>query len=281
SFYAELADRLSAGGELAEDEVGEYFQTNEDVMHFALVLQNRMAQKPTAAGWLMLSNIYANMGAFEQAKEAGYAAFAHDDSLDNQMWLAQIALQENGGALNAEAFMHIRSVIHAAPERNNAWLTLAMAATEAKDYDLAEEAWLELYRRNKGNVETEALFERSLQHVREQREIHAKYSQIQVRVEADATIAAGGSLFVFLRYEGSAGQPLAARRVLASKLPMTVTINRSDWLSDYPNENSPNVVVGARYNQSASRNVSDAAIVTEMMPWRQGDVTVVTLQEAQ
>src|SRR5699024_9421761 len=201
SFYAAVADGLSAGGELAEDEVGDYFQTNEDVMHFALLLPNRMAQKPTAAGWLMLSNIYANMGAFEQAKEAGYAAFAHDDSLDNQMWLAQIALQENGGALNAEAFMHIRSVINAAPERNNAWLTLAMAATEAKDYDLAEEAWLELYRRNKGNVETEALFERSLQHVREQREIHAKYSQIQVRVEADETIAAGGSLFVFLRYE--------------------------------------------------------------------------------
>jgi|GEM_PF-439741 len=279
AMYAELADHLSQGGELSGEEAAEHFTTNDDVLQFALVLQNRLATQPTSSGWQMLSNIYANLGAFEQAKQAGYAALELENSHDNKLWLAQVALQENEGALNAEAFNHIQAVLREAPEHNGAWLTLAMAATEAKEYDLAEEAWQVLYDRNQDNAETRRLFERSLEFVQEQRGTHELFNNIEVRVEAEGDVAPGGSLFVYLRHEGSAGQPLAARRVLANKLPMTVTFSSDDWLGPYPTKDVDDLVVGARYNPSGSRNVSDAGITSPTVPWHQGETAVVTLAE--
>lgn len=279
--YAELAEHLSQGGELSGEEANEYFKTNDDVLQFALVLQNRLAMQPTSAGWQMLSNIYANLGAFEQAKQAGYSALELENSVDNKLWLAQVALQENEGALNAESFNHLQTVLREEPEHNGAWLTLAMAATEAKEYDLAEEAWQVLHDRNSDNAETQSLFQRSIEFVREQRATHEEFTRIQVRVEAPDDIAAGGSLFVYLRHEGSAGQPLAARRVLANKLPMTITFASEDWLGPYPQKEANDIVIGARYNPSGSSNVSDAGISSPVVPWQKGEITVVTLPKGE
>src|SRR5699024_897091 len=72
AMYAEVADHLSQGGELSGEAAAGHFSTNDDVLQFALVLQNRLATQPSSSGWQMLRNIYAKLGAFEEGKQAGY-----------------------------------------------------------------------------------------------------------------------------------------------------------------------------------------------------------------
>lgn len=80
---------------------------------------------------------------------------------------------------------------------------------------------------------------------------------VTVTIEADpgalAALPAGAVLFVFARDAAAGGPPVAARRIPAARLPLTVTLSDADRLMPTAALSAtPNVEVSARYARSGS-----------------------------
>lgn len=278
-----LEDRLTLAEEVDKviDGQGSIFDDREKTWAMARLLQHRLINRPSAAGWLELSQFMQMSQAIPMAKEAAENALALEDDVDGRLWMAQLALEENQGALNQEAYGHLHVALLKEPEHDGAWLMLAMAATEAGEYDLAEDAWKSLLSRHQADDNTRALLERSLAFVQEQKELTGSMRSLTVEVEAQEGISRGGTLFVYVRREGSTGQPLAARRVLVNRFPVTVELSSGDWLSRYVDPADETLVVGARYSRSASTDVSDAQFISDVKPWPSDDALALTLKKAE
>lgn len=270
-----LEDRLSLNEDVNEVLRGKasIFDDREHTWAMARLLQQRLINTPTAHGWYELSQFFQVSEATPMAKEAAEAALQLEDTVDARLWMAQLALEEQGGALNQEAYSHLHVALLKEPEHDGAWLMLAMAATEAGEYDMAEESWNSLLERHQADDNTRALLERSLAFVQEQKKLVGSVKTLTVNVEAEEGVSRGGTLFVFVRHKGSAGQPLAARRLLVNQFPTTVEITANDWLGSYADPESAELVVGARYSRSASTDVADAQFISETVAW-EADGTV-------
>src|SRR5699024_9194258 len=247
-----LEDRLTLNEKV--DEViqakASIFEHREHTWAMARLLQQRLINTPSAHGWYELSQFFHMSDATPMAKDAAEVALKLEDTVDARLWMAQLALEEQGGALNQEAYSHLSRALMKEPEHDGAWLMLAMAATEAGEYDLAEDAWNSLLERHQADDNTRALLERSLAFVKEQKALVGSVKTLTVEVEAEDGVSRGGTLFVFVRKKGSAGQPLAARRLLVNQFPTTVEITANDWLSSYVDPENAELVVGARYSRS-------------------------------
>ncbi|MFP1683400.1 tetratricopeptide repeat protein [Alloalcanivorax sp. C16-1] len=225
------------------------------------VLQAKVVRDPTLPGWYTLGLLYDQLGAPAQAQEAARRALALDPDDDGaRLLLARGLIAQNQGRLNDEADAQIRRVLEANPRHDGALMLRAMAATEARRFDLAAEAWRALLVRH-GDGEAGDLIRQGLARAEAQQQRGARLDNLTFTVRAPE-LPDGGTLFVFLRPEGGSGQPLAARRVLVESFPVTVTLRAGDWLQNYP-EQPDTLRVAARYTPAPGSSVEQARLGSE------------------
>lgn len=247
----------------------------QDIPPAALVrvLQRQLVITPSVEGWYALGLLYGQLGAPNMAVEAGRRAMSgQPDSVSARMLVAQNLIDEREGRMNAEARDLLRSVIADQPEHDGAWMLLGMGASRNRDFPLAEEAWTQLLQRH-GQGEAASVLERSLAFARDQQANAERFMDASIRVTTEGDVPPGGSLFVFLRDPAQPGQPLAARRVLAERFPVRVTLRAQDWLQAYPGE-ALDVVAGARYSPGTAAGVDEAAFDAELVGFSGGETEV-------
>jgi len=261
--YAPHAQQLIDGAPLES-------LNDEQLSLFGLIhaLQDKLMREPTAPGWDALSKLYrqltdeTDLDASEVAVAAAENAYVLNASdARAQMWLAQTLIMANEGKLEPRSRQLIEQVIEQNPDYDGAWLMMAMAAVQGKQYDDAERAFGELLARHGDDRATE-LLQRSLTHVQNEKRKQAHFASIRITVNAAAGVAMGGTLFVAVQKAGGAGMPLAARRLLLDHVPLTVELKPGDWLSDFPDVDEP-LVASVRYASGADASVSDTSAKVE------------------
>ncbi|MFC6327822.1 tetratricopeptide repeat protein [Alloalcanivorax gelatiniphagus] len=220
------------------------------------VLQAKVVRDPTLPGWYTLGLLYDQLGAPAQAQEAARRALALDPRDDGaRLLLARGLIAQNQGRLNDAADAQIRQVLADNPTHDGALMLRAMAATEARRFELAADSWRALLVRH-GDGEAGNLIRQGLARAEAQQQRGARLQNLTFTVRAP-DLPDGGTLFVFLRQEGGSGQPLAARRVLEDSFPVTVTLGADDWLRNYP-ERIDTLRVAARYTPAPGSSVEQA-----------------------
>ena len=270
--YDDVAQRVIRGEGPSEDD--------HDISAQALtrVLQSRLARDPSQPGWYTLGLLYDQLGAPAQAQEAARRALALDPDDDGaRLLLARGMIAQNQGRLTDEADAQIQRVLDDQPQHDGALMLRAMAATEARRFDLAAQSWRALLARH-GDGEAGRLIRQGLARAEEQKVRGEKLDNLSVTVDAP-DLPDGGTLFVFLRRQGDSGQPLAARRVLVESFPVTVTLRPADWLQSYP-ENLDVLRVAARYTPAPGSNVEQARLGTEPVPLALGESPAARLKLA-
>lgn len=249
--YDSVAERVIAGEAPGEQD--------QDISAAALtrVLQSRLVREPSLTGWYTLGLLYDQLGAPAQAQEAARRALAMDpDDHAARLLLARGLIAQADGRLTDEAQAEIARVLADNPQHDGALMLQAMAANEARRFDLAAQSWRALLARH-GEGEVGDLIRRGLAQAEQQRQRGERLQDLTVTVRAD-DVPEGGTLFVFLRRAGeSGGQPLAARRVLAESFPIQVTLRPGDWLQAYPAE-LDQLRVAARYTPAPGSSVDQA-----------------------
>lgn len=249
--YDPVAERVIAGEAPGEQD--------QDISAAALtrVLQSRLVREPSLTGWYTLGLLYDQLGAPAQAQEAARRALEMDpDDHAARLLLARGLIAQADGRLTDEAQAEIARVLADNPRHDGALMLQAMAANEARRFDLAAQSWRALLARH-GDGEAGDLIRRGLAQAEQQRERGEQLQGLTVTVQAD-DVPEGGTLFVFLRRAGeSGGQPLAARRVLAESFPIQVTLRPGDWLQAYPAE-LDQLRVAARYTPAPGSSVDQA-----------------------
>ncbi|HEX5677308.1 MAG TPA: tetratricopeptide repeat protein [Alcanivorax sp.] len=249
--YESVVERVIAG-----EAPGEQDQ-DISVATLTRVLQARLVREPSLPGWYTLGLLYDRLGAPAQAQEAARRALAMDpDDAAARLLLARGLIAQADGRLTDEAEAEIARVLTANPNHDGALMLQAMAASEARRFDLAARSWRALLTRH-GDGEAGDLIRRGLAQAEQQQRRGEQLEGLTVTVEA-SDIPEGGTLFVFLRRAGEGGgQPLAARRVLAESFPIQVTLRPGDWLQPYPAE-LDQLRVAARYTPAPGSNVDQA-----------------------
>lgn len=255
--YREQAQTLLAG-----DVPEQSSDISPDVL--VRVLQNQLTRAPSVEGWQTLAMFYDHLGAPAQSADAARRGLLIDDQQpDLHLLLAKSLISEADGKLTEASRSALEETLVLVPEHDGAQMMLAMAATRAGDFPLAEQAWQALLTRHRG-AESEQWLQMGLAKTREAAANAERYGRIAAQVDAE-DLSAGGTLFVFVREKGVAGQPLAAKRVLASQFPLTVSLAAENWLQDYPDD-TRELVIGARYTPLAGQGVDQAAVRTETQP---------------
>ncbi len=228
------------------------------------VLQAELVKSPSAVGWYALGSLYDQLGAPEQAEEAARKALALSPREPAMhLLLARALIEKAGGRLTDDALAELRWVLDREPAHDGALMMLAMSADRAGRYSLAEQGWQALLARH-SDGETGELLRRGLENARQQKARQEIFAGLQARVAAQ-DLPAGGTLFVYLRQAGSSGQPLAARRQVVPHFPVSVTLNRDDWLQPFPDD-SVDLVIGARYTPAPGGAVDQASIMSPVQP---------------
>lgn len=222
------------------------------------VLQSQLSRTPSATGWFALGSLYDQLGAPAQTEEAARKSLAlNPESSASHLLLARALIEKAGGKLSAPAQEEIQWVLDREPYHDGAWMLLTMSADKAGEYDLAIQGWESLLSRH-GNGETGDLLRRGLENSRMQKERQGVFASLSARVNGEG-LPPGGTLFVFIREQGSAGQPLAARRQVIPSFPATVTLTAEHWLQAYPSEDAT-LIMGARYTPAPGAAVDQAMI---------------------
>lgn len=248
---------------IAGDTLDSIKQKDIPLLGLIHALQSRLMHHPSAAGWQALSKLYtqltqqAGVDASHLAVQAARRAVVvapHDAT--QQVLLAQTLIAANGGALTDEAQQLLEGVLAAHNDYDGARLLLAMAAIRGNNYAVAENAFTQLLAAHPDDKATD-LLEKSLDRVRHERQLAEHFAAIKVTITAAAGAhpTTGGTLFVFVKQQGAAGKPLAAKKVLLDKLPMTLTLTAADWLGAFPAIGTK-LTVGARYAVGAGANVA-------------------------
>lgn len=251
---------------------------SEDITPGAIarVLQNRLHRTPTAEGWYALGLLYSEMEVPALAAESARRAVARDGSqLEPRMLLAQSLIEEAEGRLTGEARRQLEHVLAERPRHDGAWMLLGMSAANSGDYALAIEAWESLLSRH-ADSQAGPLLRRSLDFARGQQQAQRRFRTLGATIEGP-DVRPGGTLFIALRKAGEGGQPLAARRVLAERFPLDVSLRDQDWLQAFPDEEA-DLVLSARYSPSASAGVDDSPWRAGPVPWQPGEQVELLLE---
>lgn len=250
--YGEVAERVIRGQAPGEED------RDISAQGLTRVLQAKVVRDPSLPGWYTLGLLYDQLGAPAQAQEAARRALAIDPhDVDARLLLARGLIAQNQGRLDDDADAEISRVLASNPNHDGALMLRAMAATEARRFDLAAQAWRGLLQRH-GEGEAGDLLRQGLAHAEAQQQRAARLENLTVIVDAPE-LPGGGTLFVFLRHQDGSGQPLAARRLLVDSFPATVTLRAEDWLQNYP-EQPETLRVAARYTPAPGSSVEQARL---------------------
>lgn len=229
----------------------------------ATVLQRELQREGSAEGWYALALLYEQMEAPVVAEEAARAAVAQvpDGELAPSMLLARTLLAQGDSESLQEARDVLDGVLQQMPDHEGAHLMLGVVSAQLGDYDTAIVVWEAALERHSDGEAADAI-RMALDDARTKRDGVARFGSVRVTIDAEGAVVPGGTLFVFLRHEDMPmGQPLAARRVLADRLPIEVEIGPADWLQDFPDQEQVVLVAGARYAQSPGGAVADAGLI--------------------
>lgn len=222
------------------------------------VLQAQLSQTPSATGWYALGSLYDQLGAPAQTEEAANKALAlNPEASSAHLLLARALIEQAGGKLTDAAREQIQWVLDREPHHDGAWMLLTMAADRAGQYPLAIAGWESLLSRH-GDGETADLLRRGLENSRLQQQRQGVFANLSAVVEGQG-LPAGGTLFVYIREQGSTGQPLAARRQVIPAFPATLSLTAENWLQAYPSGET-SLVMGARYTPAPGAAVDQAMI---------------------
>lgn len=250
--YGDAARSIIAG------EAPEMAATEIPAGALARVLQSELSRAPSATGWFALGSLYDQLGAPAQTEEAARKSLAlNPESTTSRLLLARALIEKTGGKLNDSAREEIQWVLNREPHHDGAWMLLTMSADRAGDYDLAISGWESLLSRHEEG-ETGDLLRRGLENSRLQKARQGVFASLSATVEGQQ-LPAGGTLFVYIREQGSAGQPLAARRQVVPSFPARVSLTAENWLQAYPGRDAP-LVIGARYTPAPGAAVDQAMI---------------------
>lgn len=273
-YHPETAQWLSDRRELSDaarrviqGQPPEIDNNNLSAAAFARVLQSEVVREhQTMDGWYALGLLYDQLGAPAQAEEAARRAlFLEPDNDAARLLLARSLIQANEGRLTDAAEAEIQKVLEAYPQHDGAWMLQAMAASRAHRYELALRSWQALLARH-GEGEAGDLLRQGKANTERQLAKARQLDDLRITVNA-GDVAAGGTLFVFLRQGEQGGQPLAARRVLVERFPATVVLRREDWLQSYPADLS-DLRAGARYTPAPGSSVDEAGLRVAPEPLR-------------
>lgn len=255
-----LARQLMAG------QPAEGLSESTDVRALAMTLQRELARDPSAPGWYTLAMVYNESQRGQEAVEAARRALrlaTPEQATAARVLLARSLITRAGGGLTDEAERVLRQVIERYPDHDGAWTLLATAGARAGRYELAVEAFESLLSRH-GAGEAGDMLRQGLARARNQARLESAFADTRITVQA-SDIGPGGTLFVFLRREGGSGQPLAARRYLVDRFPVSLTLRAQDWLQAYPDP-SGSLVVGARYSTAPGGDVEAASLTAGPVP---------------
>lgn len=264
--YQPQAEQLIAGAPL--EKLGKEQLPLLGLIH---ALQAELADHPSAAGWQSLSQLYSQLteqtelDASDMAVTTAKRALAlAPNAAEQQLRVAQVLIEANGGKLNDAAKQQLDKVLQQHPQFDGAWLMQAMAAAKAGDYALAETSFAALLAHHPHDKASE-LLQKSLEKVKKEGRRAAHFAHIEVRVTAGKADPAptGGTLFVFVQLAGASGKPLAAKRVLLDKLPLTLRLTAGDWLGAFPAVDAK-LVVGGRYAKGAGASVAASQPLTSV-----------------
>ncbi|PKM21596.1 MAG: cytochrome C biogenesis protein, partial [Gammaproteobacteria bacterium HGW-Gammaproteobacteria-14] len=181
----------------------------------ARVLQRQLHLTPSAEGWYVLALVYSEMEAPRVAVTAARRAVeSSGGALEPQLLLARTLIEQEKGKLTDESAELLESIVAEYPQHDGALTLLASAAMQSQDYSRALPAWQQLLVRH-GDGEASSLLQGMIDEATQKLAAQNHYRDLTVTVSADSWLTPGGTLFVFLRYPGGSGQPLAAARVLA------------------------------------------------------------------
>ncbi|MCK0153006.1 cytochrome C biogenesis protein [Alcanivorax sp. S6407] len=241
----------------------------------ARVLQSQLSRTPSATGWFALGSLYDQLGAPAQTEEAARKSLALDpQSTTSHLLLARALIEKAGGKLNEPAREEIQWVLDREPTHDGAWMLLTMSADRAGQFDVAISGWESLLSRHE-NGETGDLLRRGLENSRMQKARQGVFASLSAEVSGN-NLPAGGTLFVYIREQGSSGQPLAARRQVVPAFPATVSLSAENWLQAYPSEDT-DLVIGARYTPAPGAAVDQAMIGAGPVPLSLPQQTPVSL----
>lgn len=233
----------------------------------ARVLQRELQRDGSAAGWYGLAMAYEQMQAPEQAVASARQSvrLAGPEAIEPRLLLVRTLMEKADPEAMAEARTILDAVIEAHPEHEGARLMRGVVAARTGDYATAIAEWEAMLARHPDG-EAAAAIQLALEDVRQRQAGEARYGRILVTVEARGGIEPGGTLFVFLRAaDQPAGQPLAARRILADRFPITVSLQAEHWLQPWPEEGTA-LVAGARYGSGPGGDVASSQIQAALIP---------------
>ena len=234
-----------------------------EIPAFALtrVLQSQLVRTPSAEGWYALALLFEQLQAPGLSADAARrsVALAEGEATPALLLVRTLMNSEDPAAL-AEARSHLDDVLARDPQHEGARMLLGMVARRSGDFDAAIAAWESLLATHPDGEAGDAL-RKALSETRAAAASGRLYGRIRVTVTSE-DVAPGGTVFVFVRRAGeTAGQPLAARRVLADRFPLTVTLGPADWLQPMPASEQA-LTAGARYGQGPGAGVDNSAVRT-------------------
>lgn len=243
----------------------------------ARALQRQLVVTPSVEGWYALALMYEQMQGREQAVKAARKAVALEpQAFAPRVLLARVLIETGSAESLDESRALLAELGSASPDHEGVLMLTGMAAARAGDYDAAISAWEQLRQRH-GDDEAGLTLDRALADLRQKQERLGYWDSLEITVQAPEGVAAGGTLFVFLRPEGQqGGQPLAARRVIAGSFPMTVAITANDWLQAVP-EAGASLMAGARYSEAPGADVASGQATPLVPVVREGGAPVARL----
>lgn len=224
-YHPETAQWLSDRRELSDaarrviqGQPPEIDNDNLSAAAFARVLQSEVVREhQTMDGWYALGLLYDQLGAPAQAEEAARRAlFLEPDNDAARLLLARSLIQANEGRLTDAAEAEIQKVLEAYPQHDGAWMLQAMAASRAHRYELALRSWQALLARH-GEGEAGDLLRQGKANTERQLAKARQLDDLRITVNA-GDVAAGGTLFVFLR-QGEQGAAVGGPSCAGGAVP--------------------------------------------------------------
>jgi len=267
-------------------------------------LAKRMESDPeNVDGWLMLGRSYMSIRKFQQASNAYARAYQiSSEEPEIMLYYADALAMSRGGSMAGEPLKLITRALDKQPENTKALWLIGMAEAERGNFQKAIDYWHKLIPLMQGEPESQAEVESLIALARTKMGLPATSSpvstaaapqtasqaapasvgkaSVKVRVELGPGMAgkfkSTDTLFIYARALQGPPMPLAAVRMLASDLPVDVTLDESMAMMPAMSLSKfPQVRISARISPSGNAIRQPGDLIGEMKPVTVGQAETV------
>lgn len=241
----------------------------QELPELAQQLRDRLVASPdNLEGWSLLGQTYMNLENYSEAAWAyqhlaGEMEGAPQEAATAWGFVAQARFFESRGAMNDAVKRAIDQAQQRNPDEVNALGLLGVHAFEQENYREAIKYWGRIIQVAPDNPQSDAIRQGLVQAYRRLGEpvpqslASASGASVIVRVRLAEKfrdqVASDTTLFVYAREAGGSPMPLAAAKLTASQLPVTLTLD--DSMAMTPNarlSDAKKVILGARLSKGGS-----------------------------